>query len=281
MWAVSRHDDVVAVLEDTRRFSSVGLGRSFLPPWLERNPVAASLVMKNPPEHTRLRGLVSRAFSGAALQRLEARVRAIAEEFAEAVVRRREVDFVAAFSLRLPVRVLNLFFGLEPELWPRMRVWADDLLSVPACHPTPERGEGLEAAGGVLVPVVHRARPPEPAGALRPPRRNVKRENGGDRRAVARCTVWIQNCWIMPPSLEFPETEKDELREFRHCLFAPDPLLTVEGGIEPMAEQRRDARPCWHVVCAALTARAALKPQHDSAPPCFPPGMYRPDTENP
>lgn len=143
MWAVSRHDDVVAVLKDTRRFSSVGLGRSFLPPWLERNPVAASLVMKDPPEHTRLRSLVSKAFSGAALQRLEAQVRAIAEELAEAVVRQQEVDFVAAFSLRLPVRVLNLLFGLEPELWPRMRVWADDLLSIPASHPTPERMEEI------------------------------------------------------------------------------------------------------------------------------------------
>ncbi|WNG24081.1 cytochrome P450 [Cystobacter fuscus] len=143
MWAVSRHDDVVAVLKDTRRFSSVGLGRSFLPPWLERNPVATSLVMKDPPEHTRLRSLVSRAFSGPALQRLEARVRAIAEELAETVARQREVDFVAAFSLRLPVRVLNLFFGLEPEQWPRMRVWADDLLSIPASHPTPERIEEI------------------------------------------------------------------------------------------------------------------------------------------
>jgi hypothetical protein len=143
MWAVSRHDDVVAVLKDTRRFSSVGLGRSFLPPWLERNPIAHSLVMKDPPEHTRLRGLVSKAFSTAAIQRLEARVRAIAEELAEDVVRQREVDFVSAFSLRLPVRVLNLFFGLDPKLWPRMRVWADDLLSIPATQPTPERMEEI------------------------------------------------------------------------------------------------------------------------------------------
>ena len=139
MWAVSRYDDVVAVLKDTRRFSSMGLGRSFLPPWLERNPVAHSLVMKDPPEHTRLRGLVSRAFSGTALQRLEARVRAIAEELAEDMVRQREVDVVAAFSLRLPARVLNLFFGLDPALWPRMRRWAEDLLSIPASQPTLER----------------------------------------------------------------------------------------------------------------------------------------------
>ncbi|HEX8706375.1 MAG TPA: cytochrome P450, partial [Myxococcaceae bacterium] len=73
MWAVSRFDDVVAVLKDPRRFSSEGLGQSFLPPWLPRNPVAQSLVMKDPPVHTRLRGRVSRAFGPAALAVLEPR----------------------------------------------------------------------------------------------------------------------------------------------------------------------------------------------------------------
>lgn len=150
MWAVSRYDDVVAVLKDPRRFSSVGLGRSFLPPWLERNPVAHSLVMKDPPDHTRLRALVSRAFSGSALQRLETQVRALAEELAEDVVRQGEVDFVAAFSMRLPVRVLNLFFGLAPELWPRMRQWAEDLLSIPASQPSPERQEEIRQSLGEM-----------------------------------------------------------------------------------------------------------------------------------
>ncbi|WP_225410676.1 cytochrome P450 [Stigmatella hybrida] len=143
LWAVSRYDDVVAVLKDTRRFSSVGLGRGFLPPWLARNPVAFSLVMKDPPEHTRLRSLVSKAFSGPALQRMEAQVRALAEELAEATVQQREVDFTATFALPLPVRVLNLLFGLDPERWPDMRRWAEDLLSIPASQPTPERMEDI------------------------------------------------------------------------------------------------------------------------------------------
>ncbi|SEM22051.1 Cytochrome P450 [Stigmatella aurantiaca] len=167
MWAVSRYDDVVAVLKDTRRFSSVGLGRGFLPPWLARNPVASSLVMKDPPEHTRLRGLVSKAFSGPALQRLEAQVRTLAEELAEATVQQREVDFTAAFALPLPVRVLNLLFGLDPERWPDMRRWAEDLLSIPASQPTPERMEDIrrsiqemEECFQVLI-ATRRARPGE------------------------------------------------------------------------------------------------------------------------
>ncbi|WNG36209.1 cytochrome P450 [Archangium violaceum] len=139
MWAVSRYDDVVTVLKDPKRFSSAGLGQSFLPPWLERNPTADSLVMKDPPDHTRLRAMVSRAFSGAALSRWESRIRDIAEELAEAAVRRQEVDFIADFALPLPSRVLNLFFGLEPAMALRLKGWADDLVSIPASQPSPQR----------------------------------------------------------------------------------------------------------------------------------------------
>ena len=143
MWAVSRYDDVVTVLKDARRFSSAGLGQSFRPPWLERNPTADSLVMKDPPDHTRLRAMVNRAFSGAALSRWESNIRAIAEELAESAVRRREVDFVADFALPLPARVLNLFFGLEPAMALRLKHWADDLVSIPASQPSPQRQEEI------------------------------------------------------------------------------------------------------------------------------------------
>ncbi|AKJ02945.1 hypothetical protein ATI61_113136 [Archangium gephyra] len=143
MWAVSRYDDVVTVLKDPRRFSSEGLGRSFRPPWLERNPTADSLVMKDPPEHTRLRSLVTRAFNGATLSRLEPSIRAIAEELADSAVRRQEVDFIAEFALPLPARVLNLFFGLEPAMALRLKHWADDLVSIPASQPSPQRQEEI------------------------------------------------------------------------------------------------------------------------------------------
>ncbi|QRK05673.1 cytochrome P450 [Archangium violaceum] len=143
MWAVSRYDDVVTVLKDPRRFSSAGLGQSFLPPWLERNPTADSLVMKDPPDHTRLRAMVSRAFSGMALSRWESRIRDIAEELAEAAVRHQEVDFIADFALPLPTRVLNLFFGLEPAMALRLKGWADDLVSIPASQPSPQRMEQI------------------------------------------------------------------------------------------------------------------------------------------
>jgi hypothetical protein len=139
MWAVSRYDDVQAVLKDARRFSSQGLGQGFLPPWLERNPIVESLVMKDPPDHARLRGRVARAFGPAALGVLEPRIRAIAEELTTRLLQfEGEVDFMAEFALRLPVRVLGLLFGLEPEQYPLLKQWADDLISLPAGRHPPE-----------------------------------------------------------------------------------------------------------------------------------------------
>jgi cytochrome P450 len=139
MWAVSRYDDVVAVMKDPRRFSSAGLGQGFLPPWLPRNPVTESLVMKDPPAHTRLRGRVSRAFGPAALSALEPRIRALSEELAEGLVRHEgPVDFMAHFAQRLPVSVLGLLFGLEPAQYPWLKEWADDLVNLPAGRHSPE-----------------------------------------------------------------------------------------------------------------------------------------------
>ena len=139
MWAVSRYDDVVAVLKEPRRFSSAGLGQGFLPAWLPRNPVTQSLVMQDPPAHARLRGRVARAFGPAALAVLEPKIRAIAEELAEQLMRREgEVDFMAEFALRLPVSVLGLLFGLEPAQYPRLKEWAADLINLPAGRHSPE-----------------------------------------------------------------------------------------------------------------------------------------------
>jgi hypothetical protein len=139
LWAVSRYDDVVAVMKDPRRFSSAGLAQGFRPPWLPRNPITESLVMKDPPAHARLRGRVSRAFAPAAITALEPRIRILADSLAEQLLRHKgPVDFVAKFALRLPISVLGLILGMEPEQYPLLKQWADDLINLPAGRHSPE-----------------------------------------------------------------------------------------------------------------------------------------------
>src|SRR4051794_967556 len=99
MWAVSRYDDVLAVLKDTQRFSSTAIAGTRKPPWLARNAFGdTNLVSLDPPAHGRMRALVSPAFTGAALARLELFIRNLAEDLAERAVRKGEVDFMAEFA---------------------------------------------------------------------------------------------------------------------------------------------------------------------------------------
>jgi cytochrome P450 len=146
MWAISRHVDVITVLRDPRRFSSAGLAMSFQPPWLGRSPIVDSLVMKDPPDHTRLRAVIAHAFAPPALACLEPRIRAMADELATSALERQDIDFVAELSSLLPVRVLGMLFGLNESHTARLQRWADDLLAIPAGQPTPERREQIRAS---------------------------------------------------------------------------------------------------------------------------------------
>src|SRR5688572_13735351 len=67
-WAVSRYADVLHVFKNPQLFSSTGHRAPAEPEWLGRtNPIADSMVMMDPPKHTRLRALVNRAFGPTAL----------------------------------------------------------------------------------------------------------------------------------------------------------------------------------------------------------------------
>ncbi|WNG41110.1 cytochrome P450 [Archangium violaceum] len=144
-WVVTRHDDVVAAFKNPQIFSNTGMRVATKPEWLGHNPFADSMIGQDPPNHTRLRTLVNRAFGPAALARLEVRVR----QFAEAIVARipegQVVDFVDAFTLPLPASVIGELIGLEPSLHARCKRWADDLTSISANPQDEKRREEIRA----------------------------------------------------------------------------------------------------------------------------------------
>lgn len=139
LWAVSRYADVLAILRDPVRFSSQAFQAAWQPPWVGYNPLANSLIALDPPAHTRLRSLVTRAFGGRSVSRLEPGLRTMAVRLAAELP--VEVEFVSAFATPLPAYAIGEILGLDHDLHGRFKAWADDILSV-----TPEPPDEARAA---------------------------------------------------------------------------------------------------------------------------------------
>ncbi|WP_233261761.1 cytochrome P450 [Vitiosangium sp. GDMCC 1.1324] len=125
LWAVSRYDDVVTVLKHPQPFSSEGIRRTYRPEWIPDYPMADSMLVMDPPCHTRLRALVNRAFGTSVLHRLEERVRELAHQVVTALPAGRPVDFVDGFSSRVPICVLGELVGIPPSLHAQLKQWAE------------------------------------------------------------------------------------------------------------------------------------------------------------
>ena len=136
LWVVSRYADVQNVLKNPQLFSCSGHEAIANPPWLGRsNPFAESIIMMDPPRHTHLRALVNRAFGPPVLARLEPRIRAYVEQITAELPAGSPVDFVEAFSLRVPIFVLGELLGVDGALRSRFKRWSDDIVAIGATPP--------------------------------------------------------------------------------------------------------------------------------------------------
>jgi len=119
-WYASRYDDCKAILVDPRAGRGPGMVTRY-----GQNPAVAqrfrrrmqmTMIMQDPPEHTRLRGVVSRAFTPRRVAGLEARIDALLDPMLDHMAEAGEVDFMAALAFRLPVSVIGELVGVpEPE----------------------------------------------------------------------------------------------------------------------------------------------------------------------
>lgn len=113
-WALSRHADIVAALKDSARFSSrngLRIEPAFWGPDAER---FFSFVAMDPPKHTRMRGLVSRAFTQKRVQALEPRLREIARDCVAPHLEGDAFDLMTDVAGRFPTDVISELVGV-PE----------------------------------------------------------------------------------------------------------------------------------------------------------------------
>ncbi|HXO10054.1 MAG TPA: cytochrome P450 [Solirubrobacteraceae bacterium] len=114
-WLLTKHADVIAIGKDPKRFSSQ-VGHIALE---DRAPDALaarqSMIETDPPEHTRLRKIVSDAFTRTKVKEYEEYTRSIVRELLDAAIAKGSFDWVTEISEPVPVTVLISILGLPHE----------------------------------------------------------------------------------------------------------------------------------------------------------------------
>jgi cytochrome P450 len=149
-WTLARYADVVASLTDPR--FSADRNRQSLPAPMD-DEFAKSMLVSDPPDHTRLRALVSKAFTPRMVEQLRPRIIAIVGELLERMARREgAVDLIADLAYPLPVVVIAELLGVPAEDRVKFQEWSavmaaslDPLVSPEVANQVPMAREGLHA----------------------------------------------------------------------------------------------------------------------------------------
>ncbi|MGW0960237.1 cytochrome P450 [Streptomyces gelaticus] len=127
-WLVTRYADARLVLGD-QRFSRAAAASHDEPRQSEGQRDGGILGM-DPPDHTRLRSLVAKAFTVRQVEKLRPQVRELTAGLLDELESAGPpADLVDKFALPLPVAVICRMLGVPTEDRPRFRVWSDDALS--------------------------------------------------------------------------------------------------------------------------------------------------------
>ncbi len=130
VWMVTRYDDVLAALSDPR-LSNDPHHATALTEVLRGDFLSRSMIGTDPPEHTRLRRLVSKAFTARRVEGLRPRVQEITDSLLDRITPRGSADLVAEFGLPLPITVIGELLGVPEAERDRFREWTDEMLDRP------------------------------------------------------------------------------------------------------------------------------------------------------
>ena len=116
-WVLTEYEDVNAVLRDTRRFSrDYGSESEY-----------KTLLDLDPPDHTRIRSLVSKAFTPSSVAELQPRIQRIVDDLLDDVADKDRFDLVESFAYPLPVIVIAEMLGVPAQDRDRFKLWSNDV----------------------------------------------------------------------------------------------------------------------------------------------------------
>ncbi|MCA2217959.1 cytochrome P450 family protein [Jidongwangia harbinensis] len=125
-WVVTRYEDARRALSDPRLSKSlpVGAPRSSALSADIGGAVSRHMLASDPPDHTRLRRLVSAAFTARRVEALRPRIEEIADGLLDAMSGRDRVDLIDAFAFPLPIQVICELLGIPAADQDSFRAWS-------------------------------------------------------------------------------------------------------------------------------------------------------------
>jgi len=152
VWFLTRYDDVHVALRDPR-FSVDRLRAPILRENLDRLPAfirqsaqsVRSMLTMDPPDHTRVRKLVNKAFTPRRIAALRGRIEAIVDELLAPVMHAGRMDVIDALAAPLPAIVIAELLGVPPEDHRRFKAWASEIVATVG-RPTVDARRPAESA---------------------------------------------------------------------------------------------------------------------------------------
>jgi cytochrome P450 len=127
-WALSRHADVMAAFRDSERFSNaqgVSIDPAASGPHAHKT---MSFLAMDPPQHGRMRGLVSRGFTPRRVAEMEPGIRALTREHLDRCLQMGSFDFVAELAGKVPMDVISEMVGVPKADRSELRRLSDLLI---------------------------------------------------------------------------------------------------------------------------------------------------------
>jgi len=116
-WLVFDYEGVKWALSDHEAFSS-------------QVPAPHWFIFMDPPAHTKLRALISKAFTPRMIANLESRIRELTKDLLDPALAKTESELANEFSVPLPMKLIAGMIGIPPEEWQRFKRWSDSILKL-------------------------------------------------------------------------------------------------------------------------------------------------------
>lgn len=134
-WFVTRYDDAATVLKDERfiknRSIALTAEQDASQIWFRKllkfrwfKPLQQTMLHLDPPDHTRLRALVSKAFSPRLIETMQDRMRRLAKELLDLAQKQSQVDLIRDYALPFPITIIAELLGVPPEDRQQFQRWS-------------------------------------------------------------------------------------------------------------------------------------------------------------